>query len=252
MARAQNDLGVVRMNSQGFKDWVTTTDAALVGVEGADRIEAALTAAIDAFPFESVGPEFTKALGAFGESLASFTTLRDKLLADASGGALVTLEMVHNIPADTTKTNEESVFRFIAEGGHKGVDYTANASWTYLHGPLLGGLAHRLKTFDVSAQVDAPLSPKGTNELVFSLAGKCQRLAEDPSLPVPSTSSGTIWLGQAKVTIGAGTSGVKIPLSLTYSNRTELIKEAHGLTAHVGISYDLDALLSKSPLASKR
>ena len=47
---------------------------------------------------------------------------------------------------------------------------------------------------------------------------------------------------QAKLTIPVKGSGVKIPLSVTASNRTELIKE-RDVRASFGVSFDLDPLI---------
>jgi hypothetical protein len=55
---------------------------------------------------------------------------------------------------------------------------------------------------------------------------------------------GTISLGQVKLTLGQSKSGLRIPLAITISNRTELIT-ASKLGAQIGISYDFDSLFSK-------
>jgi hypothetical protein len=57
-------------------------------------------------------------------------------------------------------------------------------------------------------------------------------------------SKGTISLGQIKITLGSSKSGLRVPLAITISNRTELIT-ASKLGAQIGISYDFDSLFSK-------
>lgn len=78
----------------------------------------------------------------------------------------------------------------------------------------------------------------------------------DPLKPIPGvafaglpanartifTQRGDIWLGQAKVSVTPPGSSIKIPLSLTYSNRTELIDKPTW-RGQVGLAYDLDSLL---------
>jgi hypothetical protein len=65
---------------------------------------------------------------------------------------------------------------------------------------------------------------------------------------LPSTASqiyaqkGNIGIGQVKLTIGSGSS-VTVPLSVTYSNRTELITKP-SWKGQIGVSYDLDSLFS--------
>ena len=65
---------------------------------------------------------------------------------------------------------------------------------------------------------------------------------------LPSTATkiyaekGNISLGQLKLTIGSGSS-VTVPLSVTYSNRTELVTKPTW-KAQIGISYDFDSIFS--------
>ena len=73
-------------------------------------------------------------------------------------------------------------------------------------------------------------------------------------LPATATkvfgSTGNIGLWQLKLTTGSGSS-VKVPLSVTYSNRTELITKPTW-KAQIGISYDFDSLLPASSSSSSK
>jgi hypothetical protein len=51
---------------------------------------------------------------------------------------------------------------------------------------------------------------------------------------------------QAKVTIPIGATGMKVPVSVTASNRTELIEE-NDVRGSIGFTLDLDALVSGFP-----
>ena len=62
---------------------------------------------------------------------------------------------------------------------------------------------------------------------------------------VPVDRTGSIGLMQAKITIPVKGSGVKIPISFTTANRTELVKE-HDLRGAIGVTFDLDSLFSKA------
>ena len=66
-------------------------------------------------------------------------------------------------------------------------------------------------------------------------------------LPATATKvfadKGNLGLWQLKMTTGTG-SAIKVPLSVTYSNRTELIVKPTW-RAQIGVSYDFDSLLSK-------
>jgi hypothetical protein len=57
------------------------------------------------------------------------------------------------------------------------------------------------------------------------------------------TKSGNIFLAQAKLTLAPTATSTKIPLSIRYSNRTELINRPTW-RAQVGVTYDFDSLLS--------
>jgi hypothetical protein len=55
--------------------------------------------------------------------------------------------------------------------------------------------------------------------------------------------TGNIWLAQAKLSIVPSGKSVKIPISVTYSNKTELIDKPTW-RAQIGVSYDFDSLMS--------
>jgi len=58
------------------------------------------------------------------------------------------------------------------------------------------------------------------------------------------TTRGPINIGQFRISLGKSSSGVKVPLSMTVSNRTELLT-GMDVRGQVGISYDFASLLSK-------
>ena len=55
--------------------------------------------------------------------------------------------------------------------------------------------------------------------------------------------TGSIWLAQVKLSVAPGGKSVKIPLSVTYSNRTELLNKPNW-RAQIGVAYDFDSLAS--------
>ena len=61
---------------------------------------------------------------------------------------------------------------------------------------------------------------------------------------IPISTRGNINLFQAKWTIPMRNAGMRVPISITRSNRTELIKEKD-VRGTIGISFDLDSLFSK-------
>jgi len=102
------------------------------------------------------------------------------------------------------------------------------------------------------AKIDIPFSgmanvvDKGT----FTLSGLFVDLHQMPlgiNLMVNGvsvTQPGKIGLFQAKYTIPLGNgTGVQLPISITYSNRTDLIKET-SVQANIGITFDMSKLIA--------
>jgi hypothetical protein len=116
-------------------------------------------------------------------------------------------------------------------------------------------LGHDFKVnLPLSGEVAATLS----GAFYFQYQSSPSILNVTPGTPVdgvtftglPSTATqvyaqkGNIELGQIKLSIGSGSS-VTVPLSVTYSNRTELITNPTW-KAQIGVSYDFDSLFSNS------
>ena len=127
----------------------------------------------------------------------------------------------------------------------------------------------RLKDWSVSGQADRPIGKLfGGPSLVFSFAGKLERMLATPAMmpdmmmldmmmtdSMPMAMAGadsagtvmyldedsTIAVAQLKLTIPVKDAGVKIPISITYANRTNLIEE-NEIRGSIGFSLDLDAL----------
>ena len=117
----------------------------------------------------------------------------------------------------------------------------------------------RLREWSVSGQMDAPLgSIIDGRSFVLTLSGKAQHMLVTPMMamadmePQPTAmstplrmftnESDTIWLGQLKLTIPVKDGGVKIPISVTWANRTDLVKESV-VRGSIGFTFSLDSLL---------
>ena len=74
-------------------------------------------------------------------------------------------------------------------------------------------------------------------------------LAPGTSIPLPGSASellnttGPIHIGQGKITLSMKNSNFSIPLALTFSNRTDLIK-ASKVGGNFGITYDFSSLFA--------
>jgi hypothetical protein len=155
---------------------------------------------------------------------------------------------------------DSSTVRFIAEGqwGSR-VDLTANAAMTFQHSgsvPLpqpaeVGGR----RDWQVAGQMDVPLGSldkrvgagTGIGAPVVGVAFLLQDLTDRAAVSFAGNTftveSGLIFAVQGRVMLSVKGSGLKIPLSLSYANRTELLKEKD-VRGHVGVTFDMDVLSS--------
>jgi hypothetical protein len=103
-----------------------------------------------------------------------------------------------------------------------------------------------LRDFEAALELDRPLGGLVTHTAVGTLAAYYQYQLQPAVvkthwgvLPVPK---GNMFVLEAKVTLTMKSSGVKIPVGITWSNRTDLIK-TKDVRGHIGIVYDFDSLL---------
>ncbi len=164
-------------------------------------------------------------------------------LPQPEGSALTT---VSPLP-DLSNINIIGGLRFIGRS-----QVTFNAGTTLFNSLPAGSSIGSVRDWRVSGQIDIPLPelPEiGKSTLTFS--GLFLSLLEEPLGQkvlvngVAETRTGNIGLFQAKFTVPVKGAGVKIPISLTSSNRTELIKETD-VRGSIGITLDLDSIFAKS------
>ena len=226
-------------------DFVKTRDAGKTVAERTASVAEALKAAEATFPTAGAMQLTTRtALDDYDRSSADFLTRRDALLAEIKSGALVAVEYTNDRPLATPRTSN---VRLIGEIGGA-IDVTGNASVT-LYDNIPAGLTKRVRDYQVAGQVDLKLgSAETTGAFILSFSGRLSRQLEDTvadgGVILPNTKGAT-GIGQLKLTIPTKASGVKIPFSLTFANRNELVKEKKLLRANVGVSYDLDAVFAR-------
>jgi len=138
-------------------------------------------------------------------------------------------------------------------GKARKTDFTVNGVASF-YKDVPQGAEHSFKNFDLNAQLDHPLGKVfHAQSLLFTIAGRYSYLPND-TVASTTTGAGTpvatmaapvlkghIGVLQFKFTLPVA-GGVKIPLSITASNRTELIKEKD-VRASFGLTFDLDAVL---------
>jgi hypothetical protein len=190
-------------------------------------------------------------------ALNAYDKARQRLFEAIRKRPLFAFEYV-NTPARDLPASH--TVRFIAEG-HWGsrVDLTANAAMAFQNPgsvPLpqpteVGGR----RDFQIAGQIDVPLGSvdqrvgagTGIGAPVVGIAFLSQKLTDRAAVSFAgqtfTVEPGWINAVQARVMLSVKGSGVKIPLSLSYSNRTELLDEKE-VRGHVGVTFDMDVLSS--------
>jgi hypothetical protein len=111
--------------------------------------------------------------------------------------------------------------------------------------------ASHLRDLQLGAQLDVPVSKSVAGHIgnwLLSFSAKYQHVPDDvladfaTVVAAGAVLRGNLFAGQGKLTIPVKGSGVKIPISFTVSNRTELIKETD-IRGNIGVTFDLDTIV---------
>jgi hypothetical protein len=229
-------------------------------------------------PDAAVNDELIQKTADFAVQYIKFLGLEEEAALQLSNSAqppILTFEYDENRPAGQP-TN--SVFRGIYQ--HKftqptilpklftNLTLTANGAFSIYDSDPSSAIpgASRLRDIQAAAQADHDfqLNSAITGKIGMTLTGAYYFqhqsspaiLNVDPSSPVPGVTftglppnatqvfaeKGNISIGQVKLSVGSG-SNIKVPISVTYSNRTELINKPTW-RGQIGISYDFDSLFA--------
>jgi hypothetical protein len=184
----------------------------------------------------------TKLIAAYGPYLARKKQIMDEVLK----GTMVTFEYTNYREPNAP---DLSSFRFVVEKGSLGgLDFTGNASLTFYNKRPVGPDVQRIRDFDFSGQLDKRIDGvMGLGPAYLSFTGKYQRITSNAvafdGTVLPNTK-GDIAAGQIKLTIPIKDSGIKMPFSITFANRTELIREQE-VRGNFGFTFDLDTLFAR-------
>lgn len=233
--------GVPQLNA-----WLASANKELEGATDFSDIRSRLTAELNKLGDVELPLEQEALVEQVGTNFEAFLKERNDILDEISNGWIATLDYTNTRPVGTPSLSN---FRFLAEkGAYKGsLDFTGNASVTIYNSRPTGPKPQTLRDFRFAGQLDVPIGDvTKTGKFLISLAGRYQRLLEDEpilgsTLVVPK---GDIATFQAKLTIPIRGTAFKIPLSFSYANRTELIKERE-LRGNFGFTFDLDSIFAK-------
>jgi hypothetical protein len=241
----------------GLQTWLNQTNDALKGTQidatelnrpqAIDEVQKIIIQRLGQLPqtIES-DTELTGALSAFVGAYLPYLKKKKEIMDEIAKGTLVTFEYTNYREPNAP---DLSNFRFVAQKGTLGgLDFSANASLTFFNKRPVGPNVQRLRDFDFSANLDKRLDDvMGLGPATLTFAGKYQRLTSNAvafdGTVLPFTK-GDIAAGQVKLTIPIGQSGIKMPFSITFANRTELVREKE-VRGNFGFTFDLDTLFAR-------
>lgn len=243
-----------------LKEWVDVTQAELenlpVGANGKRDLTAIrekIEERLKVLPIEDVlkDADLKQSLTNLAEAGAKFSAASKEFLNKLNKGTLVTFEYTNNREVNMPNTSN---FNFIAEFGRKfgsGVmDITFNGSLTMFNKKPTLTNVKRIKDFNFALQADFPIPQGILGDSVLSFSGKYVRQQSDavnPNGTVASNTKGDIAVGQIKLTIPIPDWGIRFPLSITFANRTDLVKEST-VRGNFGITFDLDSMFGRKKI----
>jgi hypothetical protein len=259
---ALNDFGTAA-TAESFKDpalqaWLNQTNERIVKVDTslgeAERINALaniIREQADLLPVKLVTEQTTDAITNFAKAFKAYTDEKNKLLDRIAKGKIFTFEYTNKREVSAPDTSN---LNFIyGTGTGRRIDLTANGALTFFNkrpaaASLTAPRPNMIRDFQFAGQVDVPFgNVKETGQFVFWFSGRYERLMENASTQagtmIPNTK-GDIAVGQFGLKIPIKGLGMVFPISVTFSNRTELIKEKE-IRGNFGFTFNLDTLLSK-------
>lgn len=195
--------------------------------------------------------------GALDVYVAQLTTLQaalDNVYAFAGRGPLLTFDWSTARDVALPDLYTSTLVWEHALGAARRTDLVVNGAVAlYRERPAAG--ARQLKSVDVAVALEHPLGNVALlGQATVSVAARYSRLPDDTVAAAPSGDAsvpahavgtalkGNIGVFQIKLTVPMKGSGIKVPLSITASNRSELIREKD-VRANFGVTFDLDALV---------
>jgi len=224
--------------------WVDATNEA-ISAASPDEIEDVVVARFQSLSSTEIAPATRIAVNNAADQFKQMVSRRAEILQEIAGGGQLVFDFAYQRPATGPTAGNLKVVGSVG----RSVLLTGNVSATFYMGEVPAD-TDTVRDIQGAVQLDIPFgNPESIGRYVFSFATRVQHMPDDLVADVgtlfPGTK-GTIWLGQAKLSIPIRGSAAKIPLSVTLANRTELIAEKKVFArAQVGFSYDLDAVLSR-------
>jgi hypothetical protein len=240
------------LKDPALQAWLNQTNTAIADAlskAGAgnktDIVAAVIRQRADLVPVAVVTEDTKLAITKFAKQYSHYQEKKDELLEKIGRGKIFTLEYTNNRGVNAP---DLSNFNFIAATG-PGTrwDLTANGSFTFFNKLPAASVTTprpgRVRDFQFAGQLTKQLKV-GVD---FWFSGRYERLLADASTIAGTTmpnTKGDIAVGQIGLNIPIKSLGIKFPVSVTFANRTELIKEKE-VRGNIGFTMNWDTLFSK-------
>ncbi len=208
-------------------------------------------------------PGLVDAIVSFLHDRQAYLLAEDELVSAIAEKPVLTFEYNNNRPVGQDPT---STFRVIFDRGLGNKwSLTANGAFTIFDTRPKVANVGRLRDaqFGAQAQKDLGTLPVFGAAAVsatyyFQYQNSPAILNVTPGMPLPGVTftglpatatqvfaeKGNLHIGQLRLVLGPGTSSVRFPIAVSYSNRTELIAKPTW-RAQIGVSYDFDSLFAR-------
>ena len=253
-----NDFFTQGPSKAAYKEWMDQTVPLLQSAVSAGDIRRVLERQLDLLGpmMAAADPEFAKRFTALARAYSNYDDVRDGLVRNAQRHKMAA-EYVNLHPRG--EPNRSSLrFIYSHQPGRASTLVTANAAVTYYNGLPAGTAAGRMRDVQVAGQLDQRLGgiPRLAST-VLTLGAYYQWMKDDALIKIgegdtapgsgivlPGSAAkllgtrGHIGIAQARLSLPV-TDSMKLPISVTVSNRTELIRERQ-VRGQIGLTFDFD------------
>jgi hypothetical protein len=240
---------VDKWRDPALQAWFEETQAELTAAGPTQvEVEKKLKEQLAKLPLDKLSPETVAALEVIADRFGAFVQGRQDVLNKVAKGTIATFEVVNKREVSAPDTTN---FKGIYETSFGGrADFTFNGSLTIFNKTPAGLNVSGVRDFQFAAQLDHSFrfgNEANAMPLVLSVSAKYERMMENAFTQagtVAPNTKGDIAVGQIKFVIPIKSLGMKFPISATFANRTELIKEKT-VKGNFGFTFDLDSILAR-------
>lgn len=260
LADRENESSQETEVKETYVTWMTETVAILRSASGTTEFLRLMEERLDLLIQEmaETDPNFAGNVNALRRAYSNYFDVRDRLLRELHRHKF-SLEYTNQHPLNQLYTSNARLV-YSHQPDQSPTLLTLNVGFTVYHNLSAGVDSGRLRDVQLAGQLDVRLGQMPRfGHAVATIAAYYQWMKEDAvirigagdvapgsGIAVPGTAAtllgtkGHIGVVQGKLSIPIANT-VKVPISITWANRTELIKEEE-LRGQIGLTLDLDGL----------